>query len=423
MSSDSEAKLYVYGVWQFVSNHDDVWSNKIFLLSYQIKPTLESLYHYIRGCLVLNNISFEEIVHFFAYSKKIINQKENTKINLIWFLLAYICADLSLDDIKERKVANFGCADINYSADNPLITKLVNQFYNYDFISYFENKSKIYSHNGNCSSFYELLLVLVGLCQEKKKELRSDLLEFVKNKDYSKLVQVLEMISDSRRLTNEEECLLSVGREFVRLSDFSSQPRCLSAPFKLLRGDNRIFSFGLLKKIIGENDFVSAYDVCERLCNGNNVDKESNLLYLMLRDLNGVIESKKSFSEDVGFDKSTLEICALEVKSSGKSFEEFSQFKSFSLEDRMLIRLFLANEYYQDALELYYLSKDMNGYPVAIAWQCKYFEEAKRLYGEVARELEGVKDNYPLVVELSNRLALMASAVENKVSVKARVKV
>lgn len=193
---------------------------------------------------------------------------------------------------------------------------------------------------------FELLRALVIEAIEWNKRFRTKLSYLIENEKYDEVVSVLLKEQSKRRLSEQETNILLVAHAIV------SVLKTKIIPTPTINDTNN------MQEAIIDNNFALALKINEEFLEFNNINKDENLVHILLTKLISVIEETKAKEKARVKDKQLAEVEELAYYISSLKLPLDKAVKQIGLmhEQVLLIKLIYARYYY---IESNYISGDI----------------------------------------------------------------
>lgn len=277
-------KFRQYGV-KLLLNKDAKGANICFRKCYELAPTCKNV---CLQCLIAAVIreDYKQAFEIFANLEKIQPEKNIENNNLYLYLLSEITecpeeyqeriSEIEFDDIMlPRSICN--------KPENEIRKAIYqNKFkYSYQLITTLLSEIEGYSIK------FELIRTLIIKAVQKQAELKKKTLDLAKKEEYQKLLTLLQQEQTYRRLTTLETYTLFVTSAIVQISETGIIP----TPTLCYTRD--------IYKALEANNFELALELNEEFIEMVNEPKASNILHILLVELNQIISETKKSSENI----------------------------------------------------------------------------------------------------------------------------
>lgn len=339
-------------------------ANACFYKCYKLCPSNKKVCHQaltieLKRQKKRENKDYKKAFDIFLSLEKLSDRRKNN--NLYLFLLSYIYNDMP-EEYKER-VANFKATDlmledkISNIDENRIRLAIINKRFKYAFSLI----DKLINKQNNYSVEFETLRALLDEVVESEKRYNNKLLALIKEERYEEIVNILESRSKLMGLSKTEENTLIVVKSIIKIKSTNIVPITSNE------------SFDTLQDILSNNNFELAYSLVATYLEENKINKNSNILYLVLVNINSLIynlKNKKIYD---------IEDLAYFIKNENISLEEALKKYSLTQESLLLIKLIYVRDYYIESkyLEGDTLLKEVESYKGLIPEIDKYLEELK----------------------------------------------
>lgn len=339
-------------------------ANACFYKCYKLCPSNKKVCHQaltmeLKRQKKRENKDYKKAFDIFISLEKLSDRRKNN--NLYLFLLSYIYNDMP-EEYKER-VANFKATDlmledkISNIDENRIRLAIINKRFKYAFSLI----DKLINKQNNYSVEFETLRALLDEAVESEKRYNNKLLALIKEERYEEIVNILESRSKLMGLSKTEENTLIVVKSIIKIKSTNIVPITSNE------------SFDTLQDILSNNNFELAYSLVATYLEENKINKNSNILYLSLVNINSLIynlKNKKIYD---------IEDLAYFIKNENISLEEALKKYSLTQESLLLIKLIYVRDYYIESkyLEGDTLLKEVESYKGLIPEIDKYIEELK----------------------------------------------
>lgn len=248
--------------------------------------TLKSYYY-----LFLDSINTECYDEALEYYLKNILEMESCHENGNYFLyLLSMVTDLSCE-LKDR-LDSIRLEDI-YIKDENIDIRILNEInntrkmaWNHNFYQAKQNHSDVSIKYSKISIQDKIIGALLNKILKNQSQIKSNILDLVKKKDYESLIDYLSNLKLNKRISKNDECLLFLLSEMSKIknSDYVPEP--------VFSNSNNLFD------LIYNYDFKKALTISTEILTKRNVDLAENSLNIVLREIVSLVDSKKDLKTD-----------------------------------------------------------------------------------------------------------------------------
>lgn len=310
---------------------------RLFLQAIQLKD-YPTAFNYFERLYKSDNKYYQNDNNFYLYLLSMITELPEQHKKFI----KYIKLENVRVDFSDKRYGN-----VNYinKANKVIISSLNQRFY----LAY-KQLLELSQQSGNLSARDVVIKTLLSQAIETQKNVRNNIALGVVAKMYEEIVVYLLKIQNQHHLSEVDECILMLAKNIseIKETDIFPKPQigATNNLFEAIKGKNYELALSLSK------DYNKIYEV-----NDNN-----NILFMLLRDITELINSKKEILKESIQEKENMQI--IESINNEKSTTNVTNKTSFIVIMEYLMKHDFDNSY--NLLKKYLKEKNKNQYEVLI---------------------------------------------------------